>query len=171
MWFIAFLFCKLITETQMHKSVLLIAGSNFKIQQGIDGRYYVKEWSAQISANTGYLLGMRLHVHLPRPKPTDIFTHSAHLNIINDSKNITNTLQNNQERSQGDFSFLCLTGSLTSFKLLGKFEYHQKIPLCLLFYSLFRIFKKQSKWKTPTTNKKVPNPQNHTQNPTVLLGS
>lgn len=39
-------------------------------------------------------------------KPTDIFTPSAHLNIINYSKNITNTPQNNQEKFQEDFSLL-----------------------------------------------------------------
>lgn len=49
-------------------------------------------------------------------KPTDIYTPSAHLNITNNSKNITNTPQKNQKRFQGDFSLLRLTGYLTSFK-------------------------------------------------------
>lgn len=42
----SFLFCRLIPETQMHQSILLIEGNNFKIEQVIDDRQYVKEGSA-----------------------------------------------------------------------------------------------------------------------------
>lgn len=88
-------------------------------------------------------------MYVCQDKPTDIFTHSAHLNIITYSKNITNTPQNNQERFQEDFSPLYLTGYLTSFKLLGKFVYHQKTPHCLLFYNFFRVFKKNKTTENP----------------------